>query len=1244
MKATYLQRRAPSLACLRLVAVLVFLSFRPAGGAGAEMPASPANSAAPAPRARKLRVFDRELAESLASQGARRIADYGGFQIIEVPQGHAAAIPAGAKAQPADEFDFIELHAQRLDTKSPETVALRQSVPAFRGKRLHLVQFAGPVKPEWRQSVEEFGLRIAAFIPHNAYLVYGDSTALSRMRAWSANKDFVQWEGSYLDSYKTHPNARLVDDKGRPRALAGNLFSIQLVDDPEPNAATLALIDQIKLEPPRRQSRLLGYLNLVVRLPPERLADLAASPELVSIQAYDEPRKLDERQDQILAGNLSGNIPVLGPGYLAWLAGKGFTQAQFTASGFVVDLSDSGIDNGTTSPNHFALYTGGETLSPSRVVYNRLAGTANGRSGVACSPALGQNGQYGFVSTLQGWDGHGTLNSHIIGGYDDWSVGFPHTDSGGFNYGLGVCPFVNIGSSVIFDPYNFTSPDYTTLQTKAYNSGARLSSNSWGGSTNGLYDVDAQSFDALVRDVGASGGNRPMVIVFAAGNAGPGAVTISTPGSAKNVITVGAAANVRSMSPASGGNDPAGNDGCQTDDTAAASANDVGSYSSVGPCADGRMKPDLMAPGSHVTGGAPQSSPAPDPLATDGSGLACFDGSGVCALTGSGADGSTNNFFPLGQEFFTVSTGTSHATPAVTGACALLRQYFINHGSIPPSPAMTKAYLMNSARYLTGSGAADTLWSASQGMGEVNLGASFDGAGRILHDQLPADTFTSAGQQRTFTGSIADPSKPFRVTLAWTDAPGSTTGAAYNNDLDLTVTVGGVTYLGNVFNGQFSTAGGAADAKDNVESVFLAAGFSGSFTVTVTAANIASDALSAVGSTPRQDFALVIYNGSQAPNLAMGQTVSPSSIDIGATATFTIGVTNLGSVALPSVTVTDTLPAGLGYLSATPSQGSVAVNNGLVTATLGSLASGASATLTLQASGLSAGSWVNTASVPAAGATTTATVTVNPPPAISAIPNVTVNQNTVAGPIQFAVSDSLVSASALTLSAASSNPTLLPVANITFGGAGGARTITMTPVAGQSGSSTVTVTVSDGFTSAATTFSLIVNATSPALTLAPVSNQTIYASTTLLVTNTVLNPGGSSPSFRLGQGAPAGAVVNPASGVFSWTPGAAYSGSTNPVQVIATSASTPPVSATNNFLVTVLAGPLLQPALLPNNNLVLTWKALAGFTYRLQVSGSLGAPNWVNLTPDIIATGPAAAATNQVGPGQQYYRLLIPPQ
>ncbi len=118
-------------------------------------------------------------------------------------------------------------------------------------------------------------------------------------------------------------------------------------------------------------------------------------PDVLSIQSGPSPKKFDERQNMILAGQAAGTTPT-GPGYLSWLAAKGFTQEQFTASGFGVDVSDSGLDNATPTPNHFGLYVNGDVANASRVVYARLEGTPNAGS------------------TNQGCDGHGTLNSHIV--------------------------------------------------------------------------------------------------------------------------------------------------------------------------------------------------------------------------------------------------------------------------------------------------------------------------------------------------------------------------------------------------------------------------------------------------------------------------------------------------------------------------------------------------------------------------------------------------------------------------------------------------------------------------------------------------------------------------------------------------------------------------------------------------------------------------------------------------------------
>ncbi|HEX8539513.1 MAG TPA: S8 family serine peptidase, partial [Cystobacter sp.] len=616
------------------------------------------------------------------------------------------------------------------------------------------------------------------------------------------------------------------------QTLATPTYIIQLIKDGQTNDETLALIRKLQSREAVIQEAL-GYVNVVATVDRQAIYEIVQRPDVLSIQARPEPRKFDERQNMIVAGQLTGTGPT-GPGYMAWLASKGFTQEQFTASGFGVDISDSGLDNGTQTPNHFGLYLNGDVTGSSRVAYNRLEGTANAGS------------------TLSGCDGHGTLNTHIIAGFASQS-GEHHTDAAGFRFGMGVAPFLSkVGSSVVFDPANFTSPNYANLQSRAYRDGMRISSNSWGSRAN-TYTADAQQFDALVRDAQPSSaavpnpGNQEMIIVFAAGNSGSTANTVGSPSTAKNVFTVGASENVQAFG---------GMDGCDTPDSEANSAYDMVAFSSRGPTSDGRKKPDIVAPGTHVSGGVAQAAGqrANPPAVPSGSALSCFNGGGVCG----GTNGSF--FFPATQQWYSASSGTSHSTPAVAGGTALLRQFFINQGFAPPSPAMTKAYLMNSARYMTGTGANDSLYSNSQGMGLMDLGMAFDFTSRQLDDQRPANLFTGTGQTRTFNGTVQDQSKPFRVTLAWTDAPGSTTGSAWKNNLDLTVTVGGNTYKGNVFTGANSVTGGTADGANNVESIFLPAGTEGSYSVTVTATNINSDGVPNNGTALDQDFALVAYN------------------------------------------------------------------------------------------------------------------------------------------------------------------------------------------------------------------------------------------------------------------------------------------------------------------------------------------------------------------------------------------------
>ena len=779
---------------------------------------------------------------SLAAAGdAPRGAQYkcSGPQCRFLNDAADAAVAAGRDAAAANPRAIL-LNTGVLDTR---TAAAQESTTAMAaGKQLWLVQSSGPIKPEWYAHLSASGLRIVTYIPNNAYLVYGEAAALTRATAANSGGDGTAWTGAYLNEYKVQPGAQVVSVKGETIAPDTDWFSIQLVRDDAANAATLALIQQEQRAPLKRHeiNTALDLVNLTASIPAERLALIAAQPDVISIHPYYAPVLHCERQGQIVAGNLTpdGAQPT-GPGYLAWMLSNGFTQAQFTNAGFIVVVTDDGWDGGVAAtPLNSEFRMANDPAQPSRVVFAEIA---PGSSNIVVSP--------------NGIAGHGNLNASIIGGYNNGVGLITNVDSSGYHYGLGIAPFVLLASTKIFaDSGAWGSPNEAVMISNQYRRGARLSSNSWGANSGGAYNSDSQNYDRWTRDAEPGiAGNQEMVFVFSAGNSGSGANTIGTPGTAKNVFTIGASENV---------NENGVVDGCG--ESNADNANDIISFSSRGPCDDGRKKPDVVAPGTHVFGAA---SYAPG-----------YTGTGVC-----------DQYHPLGQTKYAWSSGTSHSCPATSGAAALLRQWFSNHGWLPPSPAMTKAVLMNSARYMTGFSANDALWSNNQGMGSVHLGFAFASVNRILRDQDSNDMFTASAQQRVFTSSIANPSLPTRVTLAWTDPPGPTTGNAYVNDLNLEVTLNGtLVYSGNNFSNSYSITGGSADPRNNVESVFLPAGTSGSLSVRIIAANIAGDGVPGNGTALDQDFALIIYNGAT----GTPEVVTLAATNIGATTATLTGSVN----------------------------------------------------------------------------------------------------------------------------------------------------------------------------------------------------------------------------------------------------------------------------------------------------------------------------------------------------------------
>ncbi len=160
----------------------------------------------------------------------------------------------------------------------------------------------------------------------------------------------------------------------------------------------------------------------------------------------------------------------------------------------------------------------------------------------------------------------------------------------------------------------------------------------------------------------------------------------------------------------------------------------------------------------------------------------------------------------------------------------------------------------------------------------------------------------------------------------------------------------------------------------------------------------------------------------------------------------------------------------------------------------------------------------------------------NTPPTISNVSNQTIDQDQSVGPLNFTIGDTESSASSLTVTAGSNNNGLVPSGSINLAGSGTNRTISITPSAGQFGTASITITVSDGEDEGSISFVLNVNqvaagGTPP--TVSNLSNQTILQDETLGPLGFTVDDNESNPGTLLLTGSSSnGALVSNTSIIF----------------------------------------------------------------------------------------------------------------
>ncbi len=346
--------------------------------------------------------------------------------------------------------------------------------------------------------------------------------------------------------------------------------------------------------------------------------------------------------------------------------------------------------------------------------------------------------------------------------------------------------------------------DFDGTIEQSYNGGAHVHNNSWGAGTQGQYGGDDVNLDRATHKL------EDILVVMSAGNDGPGAGTLGSPGNAKNALTVGALLH--------GG------------------LTGIASFSSRGPTADGRTKPDIMAPGNNTIS----------------------------------ARGSTNvNSTPMAPLTATLS-GTSMAAPTIAGNVVLARQFFAD-GFYPRGEAtaadalnlsgpLMKAIMLNGTNPLTSWPNNNTGWGRGWLDGNLWFKATMpngDDSRRLRLFERTNSTGLETGDVTEYTIANVAAGIEFRVTLTWFDPPAAL-GAASTliNNLDLEVVdPGSTTYLGNHFSGSVSTPGGTADTKNTVEQVRFTAPVAGSYTIRVKGTAVPGDGSA---ESDRQGYGLAV--------------------------------------------------------------------------------------------------------------------------------------------------------------------------------------------------------------------------------------------------------------------------------------------------------------------------------------------------------------------------------------------------
>ncbi|MCK5608563.1 S8 family serine peptidase, partial [Candidatus Pacearchaeota archaeon] len=565
--------------------------------------------------------------------------------------------------------------------------------------------------------------------PENTYLIRAKPYIISQLNSMY----FIQWIGVYDNEMKI--SSEIKND---------GLMTVRFFNNSNPDQTINSLRTFGEINNVIYDS-MLDHYKVSISTSLSQLSDIASIPDVIWISPASYVFPLEETSAEIIGGNFLPDVPCGGAGHAVNLL------HDLWGTGVKISICDSGLGNGNAG-------SAGISDLSTRVLGGR---------------------DYGTLTS--GWaddDGHGTHVAGIAAGNGaisgvEWPKISPSLPVDYYKYlvGQGVAPEASLYSQKIFDQFSSVfGVNIVQLLPGIFDEaetwGVYVHQNSWGDKTDGVYDDIDYEFDRAARDANDIEGDQPLILVVAAGNwrgfigeAEPRDYyeEVWSPGNAKNVITVGASDNYRPASEAIlYGSEEA---------FSANDINEVASFSIRGPTADGRIKPDVVAPGSNI--------------------LSCVP-----------PGGELDGYYTVDDRYAWAS-GTSMAAPHVSGAAALITEWWgDNNEEARPMPATVKALLINTAVDM---GDAD-IPNKNEGWGRVFLPPIFDqtyGMDIFESPKLLSDT-DDTYETVIYPENIYE---PLKITLVWTDPadlPIGIGGVLCNNlNLKVTAPDGSTKYYGN---------------------------------------------------------------------------------------------------------------------------------------------------------------------------------------------------------------------------------------------------------------------------------------------------------------------------------------------------------------------------------------------------------------------------------------------------------------